>query len=77
MLYLIYYSDGEHKTAHYAICTAFMALGLMLPGMAAGWLQEQMGYENFFWWVMGCCLVTLLVTACLKIDPNREEETRK
>ena len=70
MLYLIYYSDGEHKTAHYAICTAFMALGLMLPGMAAGWLQEQMGYENFFWWVMGCCLVTLLVTACLKIDPE-------
>ena len=43
---------------------------LMLPGMAAGWLQEQMGYENFFWWVMGCCLVTLLVTACLKIDPE-------
>ena len=70
MLYLIYYSDGEHKTAHYAICTAFMALGLMLPGMAAGWVQEQMGYENFFWWVMGCCLVTLLVTACLKIDPE-------
>ena len=70
MLYLIYYSDGEHKTAHYAVCTAFMALGLMLPGMAAGWLQEQMGYENFFWWVMGWCLVTLFVTACLKIDPE-------
>ena len=62
--------DDPDKTAHYAICTAFMALGLMLPGMAAGWLQEQMGYENFFWWVMGCCLVTLLVTACLKIDPE-------
>lgn len=69
MLYLIYYSDGEHKTAHYAICTAFMALGLMLPGMMAGWIQEKLGYENFFWWVMGCCIVTLLVTACLKIDP--------
>ena len=36
MLYMIYFSDGEHKTAHYAICTAFMALGMMLPGMAAG-----------------------------------------
>jgi PAT family beta-lactamase induction signal transducer AmpG len=70
MLLLIYYSEGEHKTAHYAICTAFMALGLMLPGMAAGWLQEQMGYVNFFWWVMACCMVTLLVTACLKIDPE-------
>lgn len=69
MLYLIYFSDGEHKTAHYAICTAFMALGMMLPGMIAGWLQEQLGYVNFFWWVMGCCLITLVVTAFLKIDP--------
>lgn len=69
MLYLIYFSDGEHKTAHYAICTAFMALGMMLPGMIAGWLQEELGYVNFFWWVMGCCLITLAVTALLKIDP--------
>lgn len=69
MLYLIYFSDGEHKTAHYAICTAFMALGMMLPGMIAGWLQEQLGYVNFFWWVMGCCLITLAVTGFLKIDP--------
>ena len=69
MLYLIYFSDGEHKTAHYAICTAFMALGMMLPGMIAGWLQEQLGYVNFFGWVMGCCLITLAVTAFLKIDP--------
>ncbi len=70
MLYMIYYSDGAYKTAHYAICTAFMALGLMLPGMVAGWLQEQLGYVNFFWWVMGCCLITLLVTALLDIDPE-------
>ncbi len=70
MLYMIYFSDGEHKTAHYAICTAFMALGMMLPGMAAGWLQEQLGYEHFFIWVMICCVGTLVVTAFLKVDPN-------
>ena len=70
MLYMIYFSDGEHKTAHYAICTAFMALGMMLPGMAAGWLQEQLGYENFFIWVKICCVGTLVVTAFLKVDPN-------
>lgn len=70
MLYLMYYSAGEHKTSHYAICTAFMALGMMLPGMAAGWLEDHMGYVNFFWWVMGCCIVTLIVTAFLKIDPE-------
>lgn len=68
MLFLIYYSDGPQRTAHYAICTAFMALGLMLPGMFAGWLQEQLGYENFFWWVMLSCLVTLVVTAFIHVD---------
>lgn len=69
MLYLIYYAGGEYQTAHYAIATAFMALGLMLPGMAAGWLQQRLGYVGFFWWVMGCCAVTVAVTAMLRIDP--------
>lgn len=69
MLYLIYYSQGEQRTAHYAICTAFMALGMMLPGMVAGKLQELMGYEHFFIWVMVCCVATFAVTALLKIDP--------
>ena len=79
MLYLIYYSDGEHKTAHYAICTAFMALGMMLPGMMAGWLQELIGYEKFFIWVMICCAATIAVCAFIKIDPNygKKEETEE
>ena len=70
MLYLIYFADGEHKTAHYAICTAFMALGMMIPGIAAGWLQEVMGYQVFFIWIMICTLATFGVTALLKIDPQ-------
>lgn len=70
MLFMIYFSDGEHKTAHYAICTAFMALGMMVPGMAAGWLQEMIGYENFFWWIMLCCVLTIVVTAFVKVDEN-------
>jgi PAT family beta-lactamase induction signal transducer AmpG len=70
MLYLIYFANGEHKTAHYAICTAFMALGMMIPGMVAGWLQETMGYQHFFIWIMACTLATFGVTALLKIDPN-------
>ena len=70
MLYLIYFADGEHKTAHYAICTAFMALGMMIPGMAAGWLQELMGYRMFFIWIMICTLATFGAAALLKIDPE-------
>lgn len=70
MLYLIYYSDGEHKTAHYAICTGFMALGMMIPGMFAGWLQELLGYERFFVWVMICSIIPIIAVALLKIDPN-------
>ena len=68
MLYLIYFSQGESKTAHYAICTAFMALGMMLPGMIAGWLQETMGYRMFFIWIMVCTTATFWVTSLLKID---------
>lgn len=70
MMYLIYFSKGAYSTAHYAICTAFMALGMMLPGMAAGWLQEQLGYRYFFIWIMGCCTVTFAVAMLLKIDPR-------
>ena len=70
MLYLIYFSEGEHKTAHYAICTGFMALGMMIPGMAAGWLQETISYRHFFVWTMICCAATIGVCAFLKIDPN-------
>lgn len=76
MLYLIYYSEGEYKTAHYAICTGFMALGMMLPGMIAGWLQEKFGYEYFFWWVMLSCIATLVTTAHLKIDPSFGKKQR-
>ncbi len=70
MLYLIYFSDGKHRTAHYSICTGFMALGMMLPGMAAGWIQDTIGYQNFFIWTMICCIATIGVTYLLKIDPK-------
>jgi MFS transporter, PAT family, beta-lactamase induction signal transducer AmpG len=61
--------DAEHRTAHYAICTGFMALGMMLPGMAAGWLQAQMGYTLFFLWVCVATLPSFAAAARLKIDP--------
>ena len=67
-LYLIYYARGPQATAHYAICTAFMALGMMLPGMIAGWLQEQMGYTLFFIWIMVCSVATIAACALVKND---------
>ena len=70
MLYLIYFSDGEFKTAHYSLCTAFMALSMMIPGMVAGYIQESIGYTAFFVFVMICCLVTVAVTLCVKVDPE-------
>lgn len=69
MLYLIYYSRGRYQAAHYAICTAFMALSMMIPGMFAGWIQEQIGYFYFFLFVMACCPLTIWVSSLLKIDP--------
>lgn len=72
MLYMMYFSEGEFKTSHYAICTAFMAASMLLPGMVAGYIQESIGYANFFLMVMVCCIATLVVTYYVdrKIDPN-------
>lgn len=63
--------DGSavHKTAHYAICTGFMALGMMIPGMWAGWLQTQLGYLNFFVWGLVATLPSFAAAALLRIDP--------
>lgn len=70
MLYLIYYSRGEYKTSHYALCTAFMALSMMIPGLFAGALQEAVGYLTFFIIVMVACSVTFIMASFLRIDPS-------
>ena len=62
MLYMIHVADGAFKTAHFSICTAFMFLGLMLPGMLAGYIQEAVGYLGFFWIVMACCIPSIVIT---------------
>ena len=74
MLFMMYFADGPYKTSHYAICTAFMALGMMLPGMAAGYIKETIlgnSYINFFWWVLACNLATWTVTFLVRrhVDP--------
>ena len=75
MLFMMYFAEGPYKTSHYAICTAFMALGMMLPGMAAGYIMENIlgdSYTNFFWWVLCCNIATWLVTALVRPHINPE-----
>ncbi|MDY0744876.1 MFS transporter [Paucibacter sp. R3-3] len=67
MMYMILVSQGEHKTAHYAICTGFMALGMMLPGMWSGWLQQQLGYTAFFGWVLVATIPSFAMAALIRI----------
>jgi PAT family beta-lactamase induction signal transducer AmpG len=77
-MYMIYISQGEHKTAHFAICTGIMALGLMLPGMMSGKIQELIGYQHFFLWVLISTIPGFIVAALVKIDPEfgrKREET--
>lgn len=69
-LYMLYYSQGKYKTSHYAICTGISYLGLMLPGMVSGYIKDAVGYQTFFVIVMASCVITFLVTAFLKIDPE-------
>ena len=75
LLYMIMVADGAHKTAHYAICTGLMAMGMMIPGMYSGRVQEYLGYHHFFIYI---CLMTLpafLMAALVKIDPEFGKKT--
>ncbi|MBQ6228180.1 MAG: MFS transporter [Prevotella sp.] len=74
-LYMLYYSQGEFKTSHYAICTGLTYLGLMLPGMVSGWIKDLVGYRDFFIIVMFLCVITFAVTAFIKIDPEFGKKT--
>ena len=69
-LYMLYFSQGVFKTSHYAICTGISYLGLMLPGMVSGWMKDSMGYQTFFVVVMALCVITFLVAAFIRIDPE-------
>ena len=72
MMYMMFFSEGEFKTSHYAICTSFMALSMILPGLVAGYIQEAIGYQNFIWMVIACSVGTILATflARRKVNPN-------
>ena len=70
MLYMIMVADGPHKTAHYAICTGFMALGMMLPGMVSGKIQQLLGYQDFFIWVCIATIPAFVMAALVNIDPE-------
>ena len=70
MMYMIMVAEGNHKTAHYAICTGFMALGMMLPGMLSGMIQEMLGYKGFFLWVVLSTIPGFIVALLVKIDPE-------
>jgi len=69
MMFMIMVADGEHKTAHYAMCTGLMALGMMVPQMASGYLQQMLGYQHFFVWVCLATIPAFIMTALVKVDP--------
>jgi len=73
-LFMIQFCKGEHKTAHYAISTGFMALSMMLPGMFAGQLQEAIGYQHFFIWVMLCAIIPFVLVALVHSKLEKEDE---
>ena len=69
-LFMLYVSAGQYKTAHFAFSTGIMALGMMLPGMASGWLQELLGYQHFFIWVMICTIPGFIMAKLIKVDKD-------
>ena len=77
VMYMLYLSRGQHQTAHYAICTGFMAMGLMFPGMWSGWLQDHIGYKHFFAWVIVATLPGFWVAARVPLEENFGKKAAK
>jgi PAT family beta-lactamase induction signal transducer AmpG len=75
MLYMIYIVRGEHRTAHYAICSSFMALGMMLPGRWSGQLQEMLGYPHFFVWVILATIPGFIAALFIPLDAEFGKRT--
>jgi len=74
-MYMIMVAQGEYKTVFYAVGTGIMALGMMLPAMASGWIQEMLGYKNFYFWILLTTIPGFIVTALVKIDPEYGKKT--
>ena len=74
---MIYVAKGSHKTAHYAFCTALMALGMLLSGAVSGFIQEQVGYEQFFIWVLISAIPVMIVTPFIKIEDDFGKKKEK
>ena len=77
MLFMIFFSQGEYKTSHYALCTGFMAMSMMIPGLFAGALAQAVGYQWFFIIVMASCILPFAVAAMLKIPDTQNSEGEK
>ncbi len=79
MLYMLLFADGPHKTAHFAICTGFMALGMMIPGMWSGWVADHVGYRHFFVWVICSALPGLSIALLVnrRVDPEFGKKTSR
>lgn len=75
MMYMIARSDGPHKTAHFALCTGFMAIGMMLPGMVSGWIQSVLGYRDFFIWVMLCTVPAFFAARSIRVTDDFGRKT--
>jgi PAT family beta-lactamase induction signal transducer AmpG len=77
MMYLIHVAEGESKTAHYALATGFMALGMMLPGMLSGYIQQYLGYQNFFIWVFIATIPGLILSRFLIFPKDFGKKTEE
>ncbi|MBN2774580.1 MAG: MFS transporter, partial [Prolixibacteraceae bacterium] len=69
-LYMLFVSGGKYKTAHFAFSTGIMALGMMVPGMVSGWIQETIGYQHFFIWVLICTIPGFIMAKLIKFDKD-------
>jgi PAT family beta-lactamase induction signal transducer AmpG len=62
MLYMMQQlAPGPYKTAHYAFATGIMALCMMLTGSISGYVEEWLGYRDFFALVLALSVPPVII----------------
>ena len=75
MLYMmLVVAPGKYPTAHYALATGFMALGYNLAKFISGFIQDALGYQNFFIWVLLCTVPIVLFAMFLPIRVTADKQ---
>ena len=65
-------APGKYQTAHYALSTGIMQLGFALFKYVSGDVQNALGYQHFFLWVLACAMPVAIMSQMISMNARQQ-----